>query len=158
MRVGLYPGSFDPITNGHADIIKRSLTVVDKLIVGIGISATKTPLFSLEQRMAMIDSEMGPIAKAVGAELSVISFEGLLVDVAQQNGASLIIRGLRTAADFEYEAQMTSMNRAMAPGIETVFLAASADVGFISSTLIRQIHAMGGDISPFVPKCVLDNI
>ncbi len=158
MRVGLYPGSFDPITNGHIDVIKRSLAVVDKLIVGIGISATKTPLISLEQRMAMIDSEMGPIAKKMNVELSVISFEGLLVDVARQHGANLIIRGLRNAADFDYEAQMTSMNRAMAPEIETVFLAASADVGFISSTLIRQIHAMGGDISPFVPKVVLDNI
>jgi pantetheine-phosphate adenylyltransferase len=158
MRVGLYPGSFDPITNGHIDIIKRSLAVVDKLIVGIGISATKTPMFSLEQRMAMIESEMGPIAKTMGAELSVTSFEGLLVDVARQQGANLIIRGLRTAADFDYEAQMTSMNRAMAPEIETVFLAASANVGFISSTLIRQIHAMGGDVSPFVPRVVLDNI
>ncbi len=158
MRVGLYPGSFDPITNGHIDIIKRSLAVVNKLIVGIGISATKTPMFSLEQRMAMIESEMGPIAKTMGTELSVTSFEGLLVDVARQQGANLIIRGLRTAADFDYEAQMTSMNRAMAPEIETVFLAASANVGFISSTLIRQIHAMGGDVSPFVPRVVLDNI
>ena len=158
MRVGLYPGSFDPITNGHIDIIKRSLAVVDKLIVGIGISATKSPMFSLEQRMAMIESEMGPIAKTMGVELSVTSFEGLLVDVARQQGANLIIRGLRTAADFDYEAQMTSMNRAMAPEIETVFLAASANVGFISSTLIRQIHAMGGDVSPFVPRVVLDNI
>ena len=106
----------------------------------------------------MIESEMGPIAKTMGAELSVTSFEGLLVDVARQQGANLIIRGLRTAADFYYEAQMTSINRAMAPEIETVFLAASANVGFISSTLIRQIHAMGGDVSPFVPRVVLDNI
>ena len=101
---------------------------------------------------------MSPIAKQMGVDLQVVSFDGLLVDVAREHGASLILRGLRTAADFEYEAQMTSMNRSMAPEVETVFLAASANVGFISSTLVRQIHAMGGDVSPFVPKVVLENI
>ncbi|MDC0147794.1 pantetheine-phosphate adenylyltransferase [Alphaproteobacteria bacterium] len=158
MRTGFYPGSFDPITNGHIDIIKRGLSIVDKLVVGIGISATKSPLFTLEKRLAMIETEMSPIAKQMGVDLQVVSFDGLLVDVAREHGASLILRGLRTAADFEYEAQMTSMNRSMAPEVETVFLAASANVGFISSTLVRQIHAMGGDVSPFVPKVVLENI
>ena len=158
MRTGFYPGSFDPITNGHIDIIKRGLSIVDKLVVGIGISATKSPLFTLEKRLAMIEMEMSPIAKQMGVDLQVVSFDGLLVDVAREHGASLILRGLRTAADFEYEAQMTSMNRSMAPEVETVFLAASANVGFISSTLVRQIHAMGGDVSPFVPKVVLENI
>lgn len=158
MRVGFYPGSFDPITNGHIDIIKRSLAIVDKLIVGIGISATKTPIFTFEQRQAMIDAEIGPLAKQKGVEMQVVSFQDLLVQVARDHGAHIILRGLRTAADYEYEAQMTSMNRSMAPEIETVFLPASPEVSFVSSTLVRQILAMGGDISPFVPQSVLNEI
>ena len=158
MRIGLYPGSFDPITNGHIDIIQRSLSIVDKLIVAIGVSATKTPIFSFEDRVAMIEQEIGALAKEKGVELSVVGFERLLVEEARKHNASLIIRGLRTAGDFEYEAQMTSMNRQMAPEVETVFLTASPDVSFVSSTLVRQILAMGGDISPFVPKCVLEKI
>ena len=158
MRVGLYPGSFDPITNGHVDIIKRSLSVVDKLIVGIGISATKTPVFSFEQREKMIEAETAAVAKQKGVELEVIAFDELLVDVARKRGANIIVRGLRTAADYEYEAQMTSMNRSMAPEIETIFLPAAPEVSFVSSTLVRQILAMGGDISPFVPNSVLEEI
>lgn len=158
MRVGFYPGSFDPITNGHIDIIKRSLAIVDKLIVGIGISATKTPIFTFEQRQAMIDAEIGPLAKQKGVEMQVVSFQDLLVQVARDHGAHIILRGLRSAADYEYEAQMTSMNRSMAPEIETIFLPASPEVSFVSSTLVRQILAMGGDISPFVPQSVIDEI
>ena len=158
MRIGLYPGSFDPITNGHIDIIQRSLSIVDKLIVAIGVSATKTPIISFEDRVAMIEQEIGGLAKEKGVELSVVGFERLLVEEARKHNASLIIRGLRTAGDFEYEAQMTSMNRQMAPEVETVFLTASPEVSFVSSTLVRQILAMGGDISPFVPKCVLEKI
>ena len=111
MRVGLYPGSFDPITNGHVDIIKRSFGLVDKLIVGIGISATKTPVFSFEQRQKMIEAETASVAKQNKVELEVIAFDELLVDVARKQGANIILRGLRTAADYEYEAQMTSMLR-----------------------------------------------
>ncbi len=158
MRVGLYPGSFDPITNGHIDIIRRSLKIVDKLIVAIGVSATKQPVFTFEQRQAMIETEIGPLAKELGVEMQVVSFQDLLVDVARAHGADIILRGLRTAADYEYEAQMTSMNRSMAPEIETVFLPASPEVSFVSSTLVRQIMAMGGDISPFVPQSVLNEI
>lgn len=158
MRVGLYPGSFDPITNGHVDIINRSFGVVDKLIVGIGISATKTPVFTFEQRQAMIEAECAALAEQKGVELQVIAFDQLLVDVARDNGANIILRGLRTAADYEYEAQMTAMNRSMAPEIETVFLPAAPEVSFVSSTLVRQIMAMGGDISPFVPPSVLKEI
>ena len=158
MRVGLYPGSFDPITNGHVDIIKRSFGLVDKLIVGIGISATKTPVFSFEQRQKMIEAETASVAKQNRVELEVIAFDELLVDVARKQGANIILRGLRTAADYEYEAQMTSMNRSMAPEIETVFLPAAPEVSFVSSTLVRQILAMGGDISPFVPRSVLDEL
>ena len=158
MRVGLYPGSFDPITNGHVDIIKRSLGLVDRLIVGIGISATKTPVFSFEQRQRMIEAEAAGVAKQKKVELDVIAFDELLVDVARKQGANIIFRGLRTAADYKYEAQMTSMNRSMAPEIETVFLPAAPEVSFVSSTLVRQILAMGGDVSPFVPRSVLEEL
>lgn len=158
MRIGLYPGSFDPITNGHIDIIKRSLVLVDRLVIAIGISATKTPLFSFEQREAMLQAEIGPLAEKLGVEMQVISFQDLLVNVARDQGAQLIIRGLRNGEDFEYEAQMTAMNRTMASEIETVFLSASPETAHISSTLVRQILSMKGDISPFVPKSVLDNL
>ena len=155
MRTGFYPGSFDPITNGHVDVIKRGLRLVDRLLVGIGVSATKKPFLTFERRAAMIETEIRPLAESAGAELEVIEFDGLLVDVARQHGASIVLRGLRTAADFDYEAQMVAMNRTMAPEVETVFLAASPEVGFISSTLVRQIFGMGGDIAPFVPQAVL---
>lgn len=155
MKTGLYPGSFDPITNGHIDIIQRGLRVVDRLIIGIGVSESKTPLLSFAQRQAMISEEISPLAKQQGVELAVVEFKGLLVQQARELGASLILRGLRTAGDFEYEAQMTAMNRVMAPEIETIFLTASPEMSVISSTLVRQIHAMGGDISPFVPKSVI---
>ena len=158
MRIGLYPGSFDPITNGHVDIIKRSLVLVDKLVIAIGISATKTPLFSFEQRQTMLEAEIGPLAKQLGVEMQVISFQDLLVKVARDQGAQLIIRGLRNGEDFEYEAQMTAMNRTMASEIETVFLSAAPETAHISSTLVRQILSMKGDISPFVPKSVLENL
>ena len=158
MRTGLYPGSFDPITNGHIDIIKRSLGLVDKLIIAIGVSATKKPLFSFEQREAMLTAEIGGLAKQMGVEIEVISFQDLLVNVARKHKAQFIIRGLRNGEDFEYEAQMTAMNRTMASDIETIFLSASPETAHISSTLVRQILSMKGDISPFVPKAVLDNI
>ncbi len=158
MRSGFYPGSFDPITVGHVDIIKRCLRVVDRLIIGIGVSATKTPLFTFEQRVRMIENEIAPMAKSLGVTLEVVDFNDLLVNAAQRHDATIILRGLRTAADFEYEAQMTAMNRSMAPKIETVFLPASPEVGFVSSTLVRQILAMGGDISSFVPPSVLEII
>ena len=158
MRIGLYPGSFDPITNGHIDIIKRSLVLVDKLVIAIGVSATKTPLFSFEQRQAMLEAEIGPMAEKLGVEMQVISFQDLLVNVARAQGAQIIIRGLRNGEDFEYEAQMTAMNRTMASDVETVFLSASPETAHISSTLVRQILAMKGDISPFVPKSALENL
>jgi pantetheine-phosphate adenylyltransferase len=153
-RIGLYSGTFDPMTNGHLDVIKRSLKLVDHLIVAIGINATKTPLLSLEQRFALIEKEAGPTAKKLGAKISTASFSGLVVDAADEFGATIIIRGLRGAGDFEYENQMVGMNRIMNPKVETVFLAASPETQFISSTLVRQIAGMGGDITPFVPASV----
>lgn len=153
-RVGLYPGTFDPMTNGHLDVIRRGLKLVDHLVVAIGVNATKTPLISLEERFALIEAEAGPIAREVGSKISTASFSGLVVDAADEHGATVIIRGLRGAVDFEYETQMVGMNRVMNPHVETVFLAASPETQFISSTLVRQIASMGGDITPFVPSSV----
>lgn len=153
-RVGLYPGTFDPMTNGHLDVIRRGLKLVDHLVVAIGVNATKTPLLSLEERFALIEAEAGPIAKEVGSKISTASFSGLVVDAADEHGATVIVRGLRGAVDFEYETQMVGMNRVMNPHVETVFLAASPETQFISSTLVRQIASMGGDITPFVPSSV----
>lgn len=157
-RIGLYPGTFDPITNGHIDIIRRSLRLVDHLIVGIGINATKVPMLSFDERKQLIESETEGLAREMGGRVTVEGFEGLLVDVAAKLGASAIIRGLRGSVDYEYEAQMVGMNRVMNPAIETVFLAASPDTQFISSTLVRQIAGMGGDILPFVPPLVAEKI
>ena len=153
-RVGLYPGTFDPMTNGHLDVIRRGLKLVDHLVVAIGVNATKTPLISLEERFALIEAEAGPIAKEVGSKISTASFSGLVVNAADEHGATVIIRGLRGAVDFEYETQMVGMSRVMNPHVETVFLAASPETQFISSTLVRQIASMGGDITPFVPSSV----
>lgn len=153
-RVGLYPGTFDPMTNGHLDVIRRALKLVDHLVVAIGINATKQPLISLEERFALIEAAAGPIAKEVGSKISTASFSGLVVNAADDHGANVIIRGLRGAVDFEYETQMVGMNRVMNPHVETVFLAASPETQFISSTLVRQIASMGGDITPFVPPSV----
>ncbi|MCE9649297.1 MAG: pantetheine-phosphate adenylyltransferase [Parvibaculum sp.] len=154
LRTGIYPGTFDPMTNGHLDIIRRALTLVDHLVVAMGINATKAPMLSFEERAALIEAEAGPIAKKLGAKITTASFSGLVVDAADAHGANVIIRGLRGGIDYEYEVQMVGMNRSMNPRVETVFLAASPETQFISSTLVRQIAGMGGDISRFVPKRV----
>lgn len=153
-RTGIYPGTFDPMTNGHLDIIRRALSMVDHLVVAMGINATKAPMLSFEERAALIEAEAGPIAKKLGSRITTASFTGLVVDAADAHGANIIIRGLRGAVDYEYEVQMVGMNRIMNPRVETVFLAASPETQFISSTLVRQIASMGGDISRFVPKRV----
>ncbi|MGB3810302.1 MAG: pantetheine-phosphate adenylyltransferase [Parvibaculum sp.] len=153
-RIGIYPGTFDPMTNGHLDIIRRALSLVDHLVVAMGINATKAPMLSFDERAALIEAEAGPVAKKLGAKITTAAFSGLVVDAADAHGANVIIRGLRSGIDYEYEVQMVGMNRTMNPGVETVFLAASPETQFISSTLVRQIASMGGDISPFVPKRV----
>tara|TARA_R110000824_G_scaffold155226_1_gene327552 strand:- start:104303 stop:104824 length:522 start_codon:yes stop_codon:yes gene_type:complete len=153
-RTGIYPGTFDPMTNGHTDIIRRSLALVDHLVIAMGINATKTPLLSFEERKHLIEAEISPIAEKLGAKISVVAFSGLVVDAADEHNASVIIRGLRGSVDYEYEAQMVGMNRIMNPNVETVFLSASPETQFISSTLVRQIAAMGGDISNFVSRRV----
>ena len=150
LRTGFYAGSFDPLTLGHEDIIQRSFSIVDRLIVGIGISASKKPVFSFEERERMIKASVGDIG-----HVEVVQFSGLLVNAAKQAGATTIIRGLRSAQDYEYEAQMTAMNYVMASDVETVFLSASPKTSFISSTLVRQIAEMGGDYSGFVSDNVM---
>jgi len=153
MRVGLYPGTFDPITLGHIDIITRACALVDRLVIGVAINRDKGPLFTLEERVAMIEEECRNIRKN-GTEIVVHPFENLLIDCANDVGAKTIIRGLRAVSDFEYEFQMVGMNRAMDASIETVFLMADANHQAIASRLVKEIARLGGDISTFVPKSV----
>ncbi len=154
MRTAFYPGSFDPLTNGHLDIIGRAARLVDRLVIGIGVHHGKVPLFSAEERVAMIETELEKLAKTEGADFQVTTFANLTVDAARSVGASIIVRGLRDAGDFDYEMQMAGMNSRMAPEIETVFLAASPGARHIAANLVRQIAGMGGDVSAFVPEHV----
>src|SRR5262245_3628433 len=149
-HIGFFSGSFDPVTNGHIDVIVRVLTLVDELAIGIGVHHGKTPLFTAEERIAMLEEETEPLAEKFGRTIRVVTFDSLVVDAARAQGASLIIRGLRDGTDLDYEMQMAGMNGAMAPDIQTVFLPASPDVRHIAGTIVRQIAAMGGDISRFV--------
>ncbi|MHA3913582.1 pantetheine-phosphate adenylyltransferase [Halovulum sp. GXIMD14793] len=158
MRVGLYPGTFDPVTLGHLDIIRRAFTMVDRLVIGVAINRDKGPLFTLEERVAMIEAECQPLADAQGVELVVHPFENLLIDCAQEVGAGVIIRGLRAVSDFEYEFQMVGMNRAMNDQIETVFLMADAEFQPIASRLVKEIARLGGDITHFAPKPVVEAV
>lgn len=150
MRIGLYPGTFDPITLGHLDIIKRGCALVDRLVIGVAINRDKGPLFDLEERVAMVESEVAPVAAASGTEIIVHPFENLLIDCARDVGAGVIIRGLRAVADFEYEFQMVGMNRQLDASIETVFLMADANHQAIASKLVKEIARLGGDVSKFV--------
>ncbi len=154
MRTGLYPGTFDPVTHGHIDIIRRAATLVDRLVIGVAINRDKGPLFSLEERVAMVQAECVPLGTATGTEIVVHPFENLLIHCARDVGATVIIRGLRAVADFEYEFQMVGMNRSMDNGIETVFLMADAKNQAIASKLVKEIARLGGDISKFVPASV----
>ena len=153
-RIAFYAGSFDPMTNGHLDVLRGALSIADDIVVGIGVQASKQPLFSFEERVALIGEwaagELGPDAR----RLRVVAFRGLLVDAAQEHGATILIRGLRDGTDLDYEMQMAGMNGTMAPHLQTVFLPASPPVRTITATLVRQIASMGGDIRPFVPDNV----
>jgi len=150
MRVGLYPGTFDPITLGHIDIIRRAATLVDKLVIGVAINRDKGPLFHLEERVALIEAECATLAEQTGIEIVVHPFENLLIDCARDVGAQMIVRGLRAVADFEYEYQMVGMNRQLDDSIETVFLMAEAAHQAIASKLVKEIARLGGDVSKFV--------
>ncbi|WP_374570063.1 pantetheine-phosphate adenylyltransferase [Phenylobacterium sp.] len=155
-RIGLYPGTFDPITNGHTDIIGRAVKLVDKLVIGVAINAGKGPLFSLEERVEILRSETEHLNHR--AEIVVEPFEGLLMNFAREVGAGVIIRGLRAVADFEYEFQMTAMNQQLDREIETVFLMADPRHQAIASRLVKEIAVLGGDISKFVSPRVKDRL
>ena len=152
-RSGFYSGSFDPVTLGHADVVARAFQLVDRLVVGIGIHPGKTPMFTVDERTAMLKSETARLVPA-GGSIEVVTFAGLTIDAARDAGAGVIFRGLRDATDFDYEMQMCGMNGAMAPSIGTVFLPASPGVRHITATLVRQIAQMGGDVSHFVSPAV----
>lgn len=156
MRVGLYPGTFDPVTFGHVDIIARAARLVDRLVIGVAINRDKGPLFSLEERVAMVERESAVISQATGTQIVAHPFENLLIDCARDVGASVIIRGLRAVADFEYEFQMVGMNRALDSNIETVFLMADAQRQAIASKLVKEIARLGGDVHKFVSPEVAD--
>jgi len=150
LRIGLYPGTFDPITHGHIDIIRRAARLVDRLVIGVAINRDKGPLFDLDQRVAMIDAEMQSLSEQTGTEIVAHPFDNLLIDCARDVGAGVIIRGLRAVADFEYEFQMVGMNRSLDDSIETVFLMAEARHQAIASKLVKEIARLGGDVSKFV--------
>ncbi len=154
MRTGLYPGTFDPVTNGHLDIISRATRLVDRLVIGVAINRDKGPLFTLEDRVAMIESECESIAVNSGTEIVAHPFDNLLIDCARDVGAQIVIRGLRAVADFEYEYQMVGMNRALDDTIETVFLMAEAEHQAVASKLVKEIARLGGDVSKFVTPAV----
>ena len=154
MRTGLYPGTFDPITLGHIDIIKRACLLVDRLVIGVAINRDKNPLFSLDYRVAMVEAECAKLQTASGTVIVAHTFENLLIDCARDVGASIIIRGLRAVTDFEYEFQMVGMNRKLNSSIDTVFLMAEADRQAIASKLVKEIARLGGDVSPFVSPAV----
>jgi pantetheine-phosphate adenylyltransferase, bacterial len=150
MRIGLYPGTFDPITLGHIDIIRRASLLVDRLVIGVAINSDKLPLFDLEDRVSMLEEECNYLSGQTGTEIVVHPFENLLIDCAHDVGAQVIVRGLRAVADFEYEFQMVGMNRSLDNSIETVFLMAEAKHQAIASKLVKEIARLNGDISKFV--------
>ena len=156
MRIGLYPGTFDPITLGHIDIIQRAMALVDRLVIGVAINRDKGPLFNLEERVAMVEAECAAVIAKTGGEIVVHPFENLLIDCARDVGAGIIIRGLRAVADFEYEFQMVGMNRALDSSIETVFMMADARRQAIASKLVKEIARLGGDVSKFVTPPVVE--
>jgi pantetheine-phosphate adenylyltransferase len=154
-RIGFYSGSFDPVTAGHVDVIRRALAHCDTLVIGIGVHPGKSPLFTVAERTTMLETAAAPLIKATGSAIKVVTFAGLTVDAAKQAGARSIFRGLRDGTDFDYEMQMCGMNSAMAPGIDTVFLPASPHVRHITATLVRQIALMGGDVTSFASPPVV---
>jgi len=153
-RIALYAGSFDPVTNGHLDVIRNAAKLADRLVLAVGVHPGKVPLFSAKERLAMLEETCSPITKAAGCELKCVTFDDLVVTAAKREKASLLIRGLRDGTDLDYEMQMAGMNEVMAPEVQTVFLPASPMVRPITATLVRQIAGMGGDVSAFVPKSV----
>jgi pantetheine-phosphate adenylyltransferase len=153
-RTALYAGSFDPVTNGHIDVVRQAAKLADRLVLAIGVHPGKAPLFTADERLALLEETCRPIVQAAGCEFSCVTFSDLAVSAARRAGAGVLIRGLRDGSDFDYEMQMAGMNGSMAPEVQTVFLPASPGVRPITATLVRQIAAMGGDVSAFVPTSV----
>jgi pantetheine-phosphate adenylyltransferase len=150
-RIAVYPGSFDPVTNGHLDVIRRAAGIFDKVIVGVGRNVGKAPLFTTEERVSLIQ-----VAVSELQNVEVQSFDGMLVAFAKQHGASVLVKGLRAISDFEYEFQMALANRHLDPSVETMFLMTSAEYQFLSSSIVKEMVRVGGDCSPLVPAVVMD--
>ena len=157
-RAALYTGSFDPVTNGHLDVVRQACALVDRLVIAIGVHSSKAPVFPAEERAEMLRLVCGPVAEAAGVALEVTTFDDLAVQAARRLGTAIIVRGLRDGTDLDYEMQMAAMNAAMAPDVQTVFFAASPPVRPITATLVRQIAGMGGDVGPFVPPLVAERL
>jgi len=157
-RIALYPGSFDPVTNGHLDVVRHAVTLCDRLVVAIGVNSSKKPLFSTEERLAMVRAVFAPVAQKAGCAFDCTTYDKLTVTAAQQAGATIMIRGLRDGTDLDFEMQIAGMNETMAPDVHTVFVPASAAVRPITATLVRQIAGMGGDVSAFVPPAVATSL
>lgn len=155
-HTGIYPGTFDPVTNGHMDIIARATRILDRLVIGVNVNAAKGPIFPIEERMELVRAETEAIAQRTGTIIEVTSFSTLLIDFAHSVGASVIVRGLRAVSDFDYEFQMAGMNYRLDQTVETVFLMASETHQFISSRFVKEIARLGGDISSFVPALTLE--
>jgi len=153
-RTALFAGSFDPLTNGHLDVVSKAVRLADRLVLAVGIHPGKTPLFSADERLAMVEEICAPLGRAAGCEIACVTFADLVVSAARRAGATILARGVRDATDFDYEMQMAGMNASMAPEVQTVFLPAAPAVRPITATLVRQIAAMGGDVSAFVPAQV----
>ena len=158
MHIAFYPGTFDPVTNGHVDILRGALALADEVVVGVGINAGKAPMFTIDERLTMVRGLIASLGRKASSRASAIAFDGLAVAAGSKAGATILIRGLRDASDFDYEMQMAGMNGTMAPDLRTVFLPASPDARHITATLVRQIASMGGDVSAFVPKSVARRI
>jgi pantetheine-phosphate adenylyltransferase len=157
-RIALYPGSFDPVTNGHLDVVRHAVTLCDRLIVAIGVHPGKKPLFSTEERLEMVEDVFASVAAAAGCAFDCTTYDNLTITAAQKTGATIMIRGLRDGTDLDYEMQIAGMNETMAPGVHTVFVPASVAVRPITATLVRQIAQMGGDVSAFVPPPVASRL
>jgi pantetheine-phosphate adenylyltransferase len=154
-RIALYAGSFDPVTNGHLDVVRHAVRLTDRLVLAVGVHPGKAPLFSAGERLELLKKTCAPIARKAGCKLGFVTFTGLAVDAAKSARATVLIRGLRDGTDLDYEMQMAGMNEAMAPGVQTIFLPASPLTRPITATLVRQIAGLGGDVSSFVPPQVM---
>jgi pantetheine-phosphate adenylyltransferase len=157
-RTALYTGTFDPVTNGHLDVVQNACRLVDRLVIAIGVHSSKAPIFTADERAEMLRAVCGPAAAEQGTALEVVTFDDLAIEAARRHRATVIVRGVRDGTDLDYEMQMAAMNQTMAPEVQTVFLPASPLVRPITATLVRQIASMGGDVSGFVPQIVLDRL